>query len=61
MRIRVDGEEHQVQLPAKGNAYVHGKAWCCNGDLLPGVEDITEYDKEGNEIIPEPEIDPEMV
>ena len=53
MRILFDGEEYQVGTPpAQGNAYVNGKAWCCNGDLLPGVEDVTLYDEDGNELIP---------
>jgi len=55
MRILFDGAEYQVSgIPAKGNDYINGKAWCCNGALIEGVKDITKYDKEGNEIVPEP-------
>ena len=53
MRILFEGEEHQVQIESEGNTIVAGKAISWNGNLLEGVEDITEYDEEGNEIIPE--------
>jgi hypothetical protein len=44
MRILFKGEEHQVTLKAKGNTIVNGsKAISWNGNLLEGVEDITQY------------------
>jgi hypothetical protein len=51
MRILFKGEEHQVTLEAKGNTIVAGEAISWNGNLLEGVEDITEYDDEGNEVV----------
>ena len=54
MRILFEGEEHEVQLKPKGNTIINGKAVSWNGNLLEGVEDITQYDEEGNEILPEP-------
>lgn len=53
MRIRIDGEEYKVTMPESGNGYAGGVAWCWNGNLLPGIEDITEYDEDGNEVAPE--------
>jgi hypothetical protein len=52
MRILFEGEEHQVTLNPEGNTIVAGKAVSWNGNLLEGVKDITEYDAEGNEVIP---------
>jgi hypothetical protein len=43
MRILFKGEEHQVTLEAKGNTIVAGEAVSWNGNLLDGVEDITQY------------------
>ena len=43
MRILFKGEEHQVTLEAKGNTIVAGEAISWNGNLLEGVEDITQY------------------
>ena len=69
MRILFDGAEYQVSgIPAKGNDYINGKAWCCNGSLIEGVKDITKYetviDEDGNkiqvEIVPEVELDPSL-
>ena len=58
MRILFEGEEHQVQIESEGNTIVAGRAISWNGNLLEGVEDITEYttDKDGNvvEVVPEP-------
>ena len=51
MRILFEGEEDQIgALNAKGNTIVNGKAVAWNGQLLEGVEDITLYDEEGNEV-----------
>jgi hypothetical protein len=58
MRIRIGEEEYQIQMEPEGNTIVAGKAISWNGNLLEGVEDITEYttDKDGNvvEVVPEP-------
>ena len=43
MRLLIDGVEHQVQLKAKGNTIVNGKAISWNGILIEGVKDITQY------------------
>jgi len=53
MRILFDGIEYQIQLKPKGNTIVNGVAVAWDGILLDGVEDITEYDADGLEIIPE--------
>ena len=56
MRILFEGVEYQVQLKAKGNTIVSGKAVSWDGNLLEGVEDITQYkivDGEKVEVIPE--------
>ena len=58
MRIRIDEEEYQVTLKPEGNTIVNGRAISWNGNLLEGVEDITEYDEEGNEIEPREVPDP---
>ena len=52
MRILLNGEAHQVDLEPEGNTIVAGRAVSWNGNLLAGVEDITEYDEDGNEIVP---------
>ena len=55
MRIKYQGEEYQISgLKPKGNTIVAGFAVGDNGKLREGVEDITQYDEEGNEILPEP-------
>ena len=57
MRIKIGSDEYQIgALKAKGNTIVNGRAISWNGILAEGVEDITEYDKEGSEIIPEVDI-----
>ncbi len=43
MRILFEGEEHQVQIESEGNTIVAGWAISWNGNLLEGVEDITQY------------------
>ena len=57
MRIRIGEEEYQIQMEPKGNTIVNGQAVSWNGNLLEGVEDITQYDEEGNETLPEIEFD----
>ncbi len=64
MRILFKGEEHQVTLEAKGNTIVAGEAISWNGNLLEGVEDITQYKtvlvdgvKTKVEVLPEIEIE----
>ena len=57
MRILFEGEEYQVQLKPEGNTIINGKAVSWNGNLLEGLEDITQYDEEGNETLPEIEFD----
>ena len=52
MRIRIGEEEYQIQMEPEGNTIVAGRAVSWNGNLLAGVEDITEYDEDGNEIVP---------
>jgi hypothetical protein len=53
MRIKYQDEEYQISgLKPKGNTIVAGHAVGDNGKLREGVEDITEYDAEGNEVIP---------
>lgn len=53
MRILFNGEEHQITLKPKGNTILNGYAVSWNGNLLEGVEDITDYDADGVEQIPE--------
>jgi hypothetical protein len=55
MRIKYQGEEYQISgLRPKGNTIVAGRAVGDNGKLREGVEDITDYDENGVERIPEP-------
>jgi hypothetical protein len=54
MRILFDGIEYQIQLKPKGNTIVNGVAVAWNCILLDGVENITDYDENGVERIPEP-------
>ncbi len=46
------GEEWQGELKAVGHTIVAGHRIAANGVLKDFVEDITEYDAEGNEVIP---------
>jgi len=48
------GQEWQGELKAVGHTIVNGHRIAANGILKPFVEDITQYDEEGNEILPEP-------
>ena len=51
----VVGQEFQIgSLNAKGSTIVAGHRIAGDGVLYPFVEDITQYDEEGNEILPEP-------
>lgn len=55
MKIRFDGQEYEIQgLRPKGNTIVNGRAVGDNGKIREGVEDITDYDENGVERIPEP-------
>ena len=51
------GQEWQGELKAGGHTIVNGHRIAANGILKPFVEDITQYDEEGNEILPEIEFD----
>ena len=51
------GQEWQGELKAVGHTIVNGHRIAANGILKPFVEDITQYDEEGNEILPEIEFD----
>jgi hypothetical protein len=61
MRILFNGEEHQISgLDSGLNLYgtpkaviVNGVPVAMNGVLCEGVEDITAYDADGVEIVPE--------
>ena len=59
MRILFRGNEYYLVggMKPKGNTIVAGYAVGDNGKLREGVEDITQYDEEGNEILPEIEFD----
>ncbi len=50
MRIKFsDGEECQISgINAKGNTVAMGRYVAHEGILCEGVEDITQYDEEGN-------------
>jgi len=50
------GQEWQGEVKAKGHTIVSGYPVASNGILKPFAKDITEYDKEGNEVIPEVEV-----
>ncbi len=54
MRILFREQEYYLAggLKPKGNTIVAGFAVGDNGKLREGVEDITEYDAEGNEVVP---------
>ncbi len=55
MRIKFTdtGEEYQINgIPTSGNSVAGGRYISKQGALCEGVEDITEYDAEGNEVIP---------
>ena len=45
------GQEWQGELKAEGHTIVAGHRIAANGVLKDFVEDITEYDAEGNEVI----------
>ena len=56
------GLEWQGELKAEGHTIVAGYRIAANGVLKEFCEDITEYDEEGNEIVPieeQSEITPE--
>ena len=55
MRIKFTdtGEEYQISgIPASGNSVAGGRYISKQGIICEGVEDITEYDAKGVEIIP---------
>lgn len=57
MRIRFTDtqEEHQISgIPEHGNSVANGRYVSKQGVLCDNVEDITDYDADGVEIIPEP-------
>ncbi len=51
MRIRIAGKEYQATLRPKGNTIIDGMRVAYNGNIHDFVEDITEYDAEGVEVI----------
>ena len=65
MRIRIGLDEYQIQMQDKGNTIVNGRAVSWNGNLLEGVEDITQYKtvlvdgvKTKVEVLPEEIVEP---
>jgi len=53
MRVKIGLEEYQISGINAKRTVAGGHYVARDGVLCKGVEDITQYDKDGNEIIPE--------
>jgi len=58
LREGVIGTEWQGETVPVGHTVVSGYFIASNGVLKPFVEDITQFNADGNEIVPEPVDDP---